>query len=177
MSMSRVSGLGRLSNRLDDEMQAKILGAVHTRVPMPTVDEIRALQLEHAKEHETAWRIRHTQTKGIVEANKALRDGASKMVGAGEPLLAAATEELNAAVSRRERIQRGETVPVSGKPPSLKELGITPAQAKHGRRITHSGAIRAPLPVRPASQRCAAPRLRQTAALPAPRSQTLSRGR
>jgi hypothetical protein len=43
--------LGRLSNRLDGEMQTKILGAVHARVPMPTVDEIHALNLEEAKQH------------------------------------------------------------------------------------------------------------------------------
>jgi hypothetical protein len=28
--------LGRLSNRVDAAMQAKVLGAVHARVPMPT---------------------------------------------------------------------------------------------------------------------------------------------
>jgi hypothetical protein len=49
--------LGRLLNRLDGEMQTKILDAVHARVPMPTVDEIHALNLEEAKQHEMAWRI------------------------------------------------------------------------------------------------------------------------
>ena len=35
--------LGRLSNRIDGEMQGKVLGAVHARVPMITPDEQRAL--------------------------------------------------------------------------------------------------------------------------------------
>src|SRR5262249_25753678 len=83
MSMSRVSGLGRLSNRLDDEMQAKILGAIHTRVPMPTVDGIRALQLEHAKEHETAWRVRHTQTEGSSKQTRPCATARAKWLARG----------------------------------------------------------------------------------------------
>jgi hypothetical protein len=62
--------LGRLSNRVDGEMQAKILGAVHARLPMPTVDETHALRLEEAKQHEAAWRIRHVTTEEIVEVEK-----------------------------------------------------------------------------------------------------------
>ena len=122
--------LGRLANRLDDAMRAKILGTVHARVPMPTQDEIHALQLEHAQQHETAWQLHQIQTEGIVEANKALRDGASKMISEGEPLLAVAAEELKAAKERRERIERGEIVSLPGKPPSLKELGMTPARVR-----------------------------------------------
>lgn len=123
--------LDRLSNRLDSEIQTKIFGTVHARVPMPTVDEIHALQLEEAKQHETVWRMRHIQTEGIVEANKQLAEHARKMVREGEPLLAAAAEEVEAATARRERIERGENVSLPGKPPSLKELGITPAHAEY----------------------------------------------
>jgi hypothetical protein len=123
----------RLSNRLDAELQAKILAAVHDRVPMPTQDEIAALALERAKQHEASWQMMHVQAEGIVEAHKALRDGASKIVTEGEPHVAAAAEGLKAATARRERIQRGENVGVLGKPPSLKELGVTPADARHWR--------------------------------------------
>jgi hypothetical protein len=65
-----------------------------------------------------------------------LRDGAGKIVSEGEPLLAVAAEELKAAKERRERIERGEIVPLPGKPPSLKELGITPAHARHAMTLT-----------------------------------------
>jgi hypothetical protein len=123
--------LGRLANRLDDAIRAKILGAVHTRIPMPTQDEIPALQLERARRHEMAWQLRRIETEAIVEANRALRDGASKIVSEGEPLLAVATEGLEAAKERRERVERGESAPLPGRPPSLKELGITPSHARH----------------------------------------------
>src|SRR5262245_39676343 len=41
--------LDQLSNRLDAETRGKVIGAVHSRVPMVTPDEQRALQLENAK--------------------------------------------------------------------------------------------------------------------------------
>jgi hypothetical protein len=123
--------LGRLSNRLDSKMQVKILGAVHARVPMPTVDEIHALNLEEAKLHETAWRARHVSTEAIVEENKARLKAAERMVTRGEPLVATAAEEVKAAEQRRERIERGESVSLPGKVPTLKELGITPAHAEY----------------------------------------------
>jgi hypothetical protein len=127
--------LGRLSNRLDGEMKAKILGAVHARVPMPTVDEIHALNLEEAKQHEAAWRWRHVSTEAIVEENKVRLKAAQRLVAEGEPLVASADEEVKAAAARRERIERGENVSLPGKPPSLKELGITPAHDRHMRAV------------------------------------------
>ena len=123
--------LGRLSNRLDSETQAKILGAVHARVPMPTVEEIHALNLEEAKQHEAAWRMRHVSTEAIVDENKLRLKAAERLVADGEPLVAVAAEEVKAAEERRERIERGENVPFPGKPPTLKELGITPAHARY----------------------------------------------
>jgi len=123
--------LGRLTNRLDGEMQAKILGAVHARVPMPTVEEIHVLNLEEAKQHEVAWRMRHLSTEAIVEENKLRLKAAERLVAEGEPLVTAAAEQVRAAEGRRVRIERGESVPLPGKPPTLKELGITPAHAEH----------------------------------------------
>lgn len=123
--------LGRLSNRLDGETQAKILGAVHSRVPMPTVDEIHTLNLEQAKQHETAWRLRHVSTEAIVDENKLRLKAAERLVADGEPLVVVAAEEVKAAEERRVRVERGENVPLPGKLPTLKELGITPTHARH----------------------------------------------
>lgn len=120
--------LGRLANRLDNELQAKVLASVHARIPMPTVEEIRALQLEQAREHETAWRLSHVHAEGIVETNRALRDGAGKRVAEGEPLLAIAAEELKAAKDRRKRIEWGESVPFPGQPPVHARYAMTLAQ-------------------------------------------------
>jgi hypothetical protein len=123
--------LGRLANRLDGEMQAKILATVHARVPMPTVEEIHVLNLEEAKQHEVAWRMRHLSTEAIVEENKLRLKAAERLVAEGEPLVTAAAEEVKAAEQRRGRVERGENVALPGKPPTLKELGITPAHAEH----------------------------------------------
>jgi hypothetical protein len=48
--------LGNLSNRVDTAAQAAILGAVHARVPMVTLDEQRAVKLENAKADMRLWR-------------------------------------------------------------------------------------------------------------------------
>lgn len=127
--------LGRLSNRLDSETQAKILAAVHARVPMPTVDDIHALNLDEARQHEAAWRMRHVSTEAIVDENKLRLKTAERLVADGEPLVAVAAEEVKAAEERRRRIESGENVPLPGKPPTLKELGITPARARHARTM------------------------------------------
>src|SRR5215470_16460778 len=47
--------LDQLSNRLDAETRGKVIGAVHSRVPMVTPDEQRALQLEKAKGGAGQW--------------------------------------------------------------------------------------------------------------------------
>src|SRR6516165_7986032 len=47
--------LARLANRIDAGTQAKILGAVRDRIPMVTMEEIRALQLENAEADERFW--------------------------------------------------------------------------------------------------------------------------
>ena len=128
--------LGRLANRLDSEMQAKILGAVHGRVPMPTTDEIHARNLEEAKQHEAGWRMRHVSTETILEKNRLRLKTAERLVAEGQPLVASAAQEAAAAEERRGRIERGENVPLPGKPPSLKELGITPAHARYMRAVS-----------------------------------------
>jgi hypothetical protein len=42
--------LFRLSNRVDPSTLGKLLGDIHSRVPMVTPDEQRAVQLENAKD-------------------------------------------------------------------------------------------------------------------------------
>ena len=59
-------------------MQARILGAVHA--PMPTQDEQRALLLEHAQQHERAWRLHHLRTEATVEENKVRLKAAQRRV-------------------------------------------------------------------------------------------------
>src|ERR1700683_1364402 len=47
--------LARLGNRVGIEDHAKIYGALHTRIPMVTPDEQRAVQEENAKDDERFW--------------------------------------------------------------------------------------------------------------------------
>lgn len=102
---------------------------------MPAVDEIHALNLDEAKQHEAAWRMRHVTTESIVEENKLRLKAAERSIADGEPLVASAAEEVKAAEERRGRIERGENSPLPGKPPSLKELGITGAHMRHMRAV------------------------------------------
>jgi hypothetical protein len=75
--------------------------------------------------------MRHLSTEAIVEENKLRLKAAERLVAEGEPLVTAAAEEVKAADQRRGRVERGENVALPGKPPTLKELGITPAHAEH----------------------------------------------
>ncbi|MBO0735537.1 MAG: hypothetical protein J2P48_03060 [Alphaproteobacteria bacterium] len=80
-----------------------------------------------------------------MEANKVLREGASKMVSEGEPLLAVAAEALRAAKKRRERIERGEIMLLPGPERTRDDAGIRPA--RHDAGATDAGRIRCTFPV------------------------------
>jgi hypothetical protein len=47
--------LAKLSNRVDAAMQGKVLGEVHARIPMVTLDAQQALKLENAEADERFW--------------------------------------------------------------------------------------------------------------------------
>jgi hypothetical protein len=53
------------------------------------VEEIHVLNLEEAKQHEVAWRMRHLSTEAIVEENKLRLKAAERLVAEGEPLVTA----------------------------------------------------------------------------------------
>jgi hypothetical protein len=101
----------------------------------PGRDWLRKLNLDEAKQHEAAWRWRHVSTEAAVDENKLPLKAAERLVAEGEPLVATAAEEVAAAEQRRKRIERGESVALPGKPPTLKELGITPAHDRHMRAV------------------------------------------
>src|SRR5205814_2619372 len=70
--------LSRLSNRIDAETQAKLLGAVHGRIPMVTIDEIRAAQLENAAADERLWKNLHDLHAEQAEGNDGLAASAER---------------------------------------------------------------------------------------------------
>jgi hypothetical protein len=47
--------IAALSNRIGGDDQAKIIGSIHARIPMVTIDEQRALQRENAEADERLW--------------------------------------------------------------------------------------------------------------------------
>jgi hypothetical protein len=69
--------LARLSNRLDGEAQGKVLAAVHAHVPMPSIDEQRALQLANAKAELEQWGAIRGLHVSTVEDHKKLADEAA----------------------------------------------------------------------------------------------------
>ena len=54
--------LAKLSNRVAPETRGKVLGDIHARIPMVTLDEQRALQLENAQADAKQW-------SGILDMN------------------------------------------------------------------------------------------------------------
>jgi hypothetical protein len=98
--------LSALSNRIVDE-QSKILGAVDERIPMPTPDELRDVQLENAKVDQRFWEGVHTDT---IEGDKGVIGAAERAIANSEASAANAAVHAKAAKERVERIERGETV-------------------------------------------------------------------
>jgi hypothetical protein len=114
-------GLGRLSNRVDAEAQAKILGAIHARVPMVTAEEQRVLQLENAKADERFWDGLHDMDAGRVNDHKGLAGDVAKAIAVGEAEASKAEARAKAARERVERIERGEDVSGGFSKPKTRE--------------------------------------------------------
>jgi hypothetical protein len=100
----------KLSNRIDAAMQGKILGEVHARIPMVTVEEQRALQLENAQADEKLWAGLHDISQGLVDGHKALKARVDQTIATNEAAAADAAVNVAAAKDRIERIKRGENV-------------------------------------------------------------------
>jgi hypothetical protein len=115
--------LGMLSNRIEATMQGKILGEVHARIPMVTIDELRALQLENTEADARFW-------AGLRDMHQATADDHKQLAATIERTIAtaAAGAEMSnanseAAKDRVARIKRGESVAGGlGKPLTREDL-------------------------------------------------------
>ena len=115
--------LAKLSNRVDAETQGKLLGDIHARIPMVTLDEQRALQLRNAEADERFWESIHDMHAGTVEGHKGLAAKAEHTAAEGEAEMAKAASHREAARERRERLERGEDMPGGlGKPLTREDL-------------------------------------------------------
>jgi hypothetical protein len=103
--------LAKLSNRVDATAQAKVLGDVHGRIAMVTLDEQRALQLRNAESDERFWTGIHDMHAGTVDDHKGLASAAERKAVDGQAEMAKAAIQRDTAKDRRERLERGEDVP------------------------------------------------------------------
>jgi hypothetical protein len=140
--------LAMLANRMNSEAQGAILAAVHTRIPMPTPDEQRAVQLENAKADVRFWESLHGMHADRAEGNKGVTAALARNIAADEGGAVAAAAELKAATERVVKAGSGEDVPAIGRPMTgkhlMKAFGVTPAEARHYRRLAEIGEAAMP---------------------------------
>jgi hypothetical protein len=101
--------LAKLSSRLDAKAQTKLLSDIHTRIPMVTLDEQRALQLRNAEADDRCWTSIHDMHAATVEEHK-------HKVAEGQAEMAKAAAHRDAARGHIERLQRGD----SERPPAIR---------------------------------------------------------
>jgi hypothetical protein len=102
--------LAKLGNRIDAETRAKLLAAIHARVPMVTSDEQRAVQLANAESDEWFWSSLHDMHGATIEEHKGLIAKTEHVVATRTAEMAKADTNLKAAQERIERLKRGESV-------------------------------------------------------------------
>jgi hypothetical protein len=132
--------LSRLSNRIDPAMQGKILGEVHARIPMVTIDELRALQLENAEADAEFWESLRDMHQATADDNKGLAAIVERTIANAQAGAKMAGTEAETAKERVARIKRGEDVPGGlSRPPSfeaaLRDAGWTTANIKRARAV------------------------------------------
>jgi Xaa-Pro aminopeptidase len=131
--------LGRLSNRIDGEAQAKIMGAVQARIPMAIPDEVRALQLEKAEAVEQQWSALQDMVQERLAGHKALRISIDREIAQDESAVPEFGSNAGRAKDRIARLKAGESVAGIDKPLTLAELGFSPAKIRHMTRLAEIG--------------------------------------
>jgi hypothetical protein len=138
--------LAALGNRLAADEHPKILGALHSRIPMPTPEDIRAVQEESFAADERFWDGMRDMNASHIEGLRGHIALAEAKLAAMEPEVAKAAEKVEVARSKREKLKRGESVTGGlGKPfgyddviAILKAAGFTP---RDFRRLEKAGSL------------------------------------
>jgi hypothetical protein len=102
--------LAALGNRLGADDEPKIRGVLHSRIPMVTPDEQRAVQAENFKDDEHFWDTMRDLNASHIEGHKAQIALAEAKVAEMEPEVAKAAEEVEVARTRLAKLKRGEDV-------------------------------------------------------------------
>jgi hypothetical protein len=136
--------LDALSNRVDAAERGAILTAIHTRIPMPTLDDQQTVQLERARADAEFWSMLADGYAEQIDANKELLAKAQRAIAEREPLAADTASKAQAAKERLVRVEKGETVAGIGPPLTRKDVrkmtGMTEAQLRHCERVAGIGA-------------------------------------
>ena len=131
--------LNALSNRVDATQRGTILTAVHARIPMPTLDDQQAVQLERAREDARFWDLLSGSFADDLEGHKGLLATTQRAIGEREPVAADAATKAQAAKDRLARVEEGEAVAGIPEPMTRKDLlkisGMTEAQLRHCERV------------------------------------------
>jgi hypothetical protein len=107
--------LGSLANRIAAEEQGKILGSVHARIPMVTIDELRALQRENAEADARLWAVLQDMSAEMATGQRGLAALVSQKAADSEVMAKDAAEKAAAAKDRLDRLAKGEDVAGLGK--------------------------------------------------------------
>jgi hypothetical protein len=102
--------LAKLSNRIGADEQGKILGAIHVRIPMVTIDELRTLQRENSEADEKFWAGLQGMNAELAEGHKKVAAKSARLAADAEAGAAAAAEKASVAKDWIERLAKGEDV-------------------------------------------------------------------
>jgi hypothetical protein len=127
-----------LGNRLASDEHPKIYAALHGRIPMVTPDEQRAVQEESFKDEERFWDAMRDLNAASAEGQRGLIAAAEEKLKGNESAAAAASEQLETAKNRLQRLRQGESVSGGlGKKfdgvAAMKAAGITPRMLRRMR--------------------------------------------
>jgi hypothetical protein len=132
--------LDALSNRFDAAQRGAILTAIHARIPMLTLDEHQAVQLEHAKEDAKLWQCVADWAADDIEGHKQLLATTERAIAEREKASAEFPRYAQGAKDRLERMEKGEAVAVPSpmtRKDFLRITGMTEAEASHCARFAY----------------------------------------
>jgi hypothetical protein len=102
--------LNKLSNRIGTETHGKLIGQIHARIPIPTVDEQRQLQKENAEADERFWSTLHNMNDSTAGGHKDVITTAQRAVANNEAAAADAAANVERVKERLAKIERDEDV-------------------------------------------------------------------
>jgi hypothetical protein len=130
--------LAALGNRLGGDEHPKVYAALHGRIPMVTAEEQRAVQEENFKDDERFWDAMRDLNAASVEEHKSLIASTEAKLKGHESAAADASEKLETAKDRLQRLSRGESVAGGldkkfNIQAAMKATGITPSMLRRMR--------------------------------------------